>query len=114
MMVSVLGYLIVSSEKGSTMQGARPRQRPDVETHLLPDGSCLLYDPRSERGHTVNAAGALVWDYCDGRMTDTQIAEELVDLLPMVPSVRNDTSEFLAQLAEQGLLLVDGDVPNRE
>ena len=80
------------------------RRRPDVETHLLPDGTCLLFDPRADIGHTLNAAGALVWEYCDGERTDAEIAQELANLLPQVPQMRDDTLRLLDALAEQGLL----------
>lgn len=92
----------------------RPVRRPDVETHLLPDGTCLLFDPERDEGHTLNAAGALVWDYCDGALTAGEIAQELCDLLPQHPEVREDTSLLLTQLAEHGLLLSAEDVPLRQ
>jgi hypothetical protein len=82
-----------------------PRRRPDVETHLLPDGSCLLFDPEQAEGHTLNLAGALVWDYCDGTLTGAEIVQELDALLPQQADVHQDTTRLLAQLAERGLLL---------
>ena len=37
--------------------GAFPQQRADVETYLMPDGSCVLFDPRLGEGFTLNVAG---------------------------------------------------------
>jgi hypothetical protein len=91
----------------------RPTRRPNVETHLLPDGTCLLFDPERDEGHTLNVAGALVWDYCDGTLSALQIAQELADLLPQHPEVREETSLLLTQLAAYGLLLPRTDDPPR-
>jgi hypothetical protein len=90
---------------------SHPRRRPDVETHVLPDGTCLLFDPRGEEGHTLNAAGALVWDYCDGERTAAEIAQELVSLLPDHPQAREETAALLADMAGRGLLLSPDDAP---
>ena len=81
------------------------RRRPDVETHVLPDGTCLLFDPVGNEGYVLNAAGALVWDYCDGMLTGAEIAQELVALLPEHPEVREETERILQDLAERGLVL---------
>ena len=91
-------------------QLTRLRQRPDVDTCVFPDGTCLLFDSRQGKGYTLNIAGALVWDYCDGTMTTEQIAIELANLLPEHPEVRAETERMLTELAEYGLLwcAVDG------
>jgi hypothetical protein len=81
------------------------RQHPEVESHFLPDGTCLLFDPMTNQGYTLNLAGALVWDYCDGALTESQIAQELVELLPQEPAVRAETEQLLRDLVERGLLV---------
>lgn len=81
------------------------RQHPEVESHFLPDGTCLLFDPMTNQGYTLNVAGALVWDYCDGALTDRQIAQELVDLLPQYPDVQTETAQLLCELVERGMLI---------
>lgn len=91
-----------------------PQQRPNVETHLLPDGTCLLFDPQREEGFALNAAGALVWDYCDGTLTGDEIARELENLLPLHPAMREETAQLLAELSERGLLLPAEVTPARE
>ncbi len=89
--------------KGETSQ-ERPRQQPEVETHVLPDGTCLLFDNRTEMGHVLNAIGALVWDYCDGTLTVDQIAGEIAGLLPEQPLVRDDVARLIAELRTLDLL----------
>lgn len=81
------------------------RQHPEVESHYLPDGTCLLFDPTANKGYTLNVAGALVWDYCDGVLTDSQIAQELVELLPGHPDVQAETEHLLRELVECGILI---------
>jgi hypothetical protein len=80
-------------------------QRTDIETHIMPDGTCLLFDTVSNEGRALNAAGALTWDYCDGTLSAGEIADELVALLTNEPQVRADTLALLAELAQSGYLV---------
>ena len=83
---------------------ATPRQRDDIETHLMPDGSALLYDPVTDEGHVLNVAGSFIWEYCDGTLTPDQIAAELADVLPNSPDIPAEALRLLAELAAKGLL----------
>ncbi len=85
-------------------EAARLRQQPFVETHILPDGSCLLFDPVADRGFALNASGALVWDYCDGKLTGAEVAQEMANLLPQYADIGMVTEELLSELLELGLL----------
>lgn len=82
-----------------------PRRRPDIETHILPDGTCLLFDPRALQGHALSAFGALVWDYCDGTVSRAQITSEVGGLLPETPQLRDEVIHLLDQFASNGLLV---------
>ncbi len=86
-------------------------QRADIETHIMPDGTCLLYDPVSNEGRALNAAGALVWDYCDGTLSVGEIADELATLLSVEPKTRADTIALLGDLAQSGYLVVSEGAP---
>ena len=81
--------------------GAFPLRRAEVETYLLPDGSCVLFDPRLGEGFTLNAAGALVWEYCDAALSSDEIAREVAALLPNEPQAYTDG---LAVIANPSLL----------
>jgi hypothetical protein len=81
----------------------RPQRRPDIETHLLPDSTCLLFDPRTEDGHVLNVAGALIWDYCDGILTSEEIATEVAALVPNIDSMRSEALQLIDQFAEMNL-----------
>jgi hypothetical protein len=80
------------------------RRRSDVETHVLPDGSCLLFDLATEKSYTLNAAGALVWEYCDGELSGAEVAQEMVDLVPQEADMERVTEELLSELTGLGLL----------
>ena len=82
-----------------------PTRRPEVETHLLPDGTCLLFDPIASEGHVLNAVGALVWDYCDGTVSRGDMADEIGNLLPEMSQLRDEVVHLLDQFADLGLLL---------
>ncbi|HEV2237156.1 MAG TPA: PqqD family peptide modification chaperone, partial [Ktedonobacterales bacterium] len=77
----------------------------DVETHVLPDGSCLLYDPVARQGHVLDATGALAWDYCDGTLGAEAIADEIAALMPQVAALRDEVLGLLSDFAARGLLL---------
>ena len=83
----------------------RPQARPDVETYVLPDGSCLLFDPVSSEGLALSLVGALVWDYCDGALTDAEIADEIAALTPENTGLRDEVMQFLKEFTRNGLLL---------
>lgn len=83
-----------------------PLARPDVETHVLPDGSCLLFDPTTQEGHALDLVGALVWDYCDGTATRHAIAASVAELVPQDESLRDQVLRIFDELYRQGLLLV--------
>lgn len=81
-----------------------PRRRDDVETAILPDGSCLLFDPVTNNGHALNASGAFIWDCCDGKMSVGAVADELAKLLPSEPEMRSQALEMIALLLRMGLV----------
>jgi hypothetical protein len=83
---------------------AFPLRRADVETYLMPDGSCVLFDPRQGECLTLNAAGALVWEYCDAALSTDEIAREVASLLPNEPQAYTDGLAVMSQLRELGLL----------
>ena len=84
--------------------GAFPLRRADVETYLMPDGSCVLFDPRLGEGFTLNAAGALVWEYCDAALSTEESAREVASLLPNEPHAYTDELAVMSQLLELDLL----------
>jgi Coenzyme PQQ synthesis protein D (PqqD) len=80
-----------------------PRQRENIETHLMPDGSALLYDPATGKGHVLNVTGSFIWEYCDGTLMPDQIAADLAELLPQEPNLHAEALRLIAELEALGL-----------
>jgi hypothetical protein len=71
---------------------------------VLPDGSSLLFDPATDAGHVLDAVGSLVWDYCDGALSEDEIADEVAGLLPDETHLSTEVRRLLADFAQAGLL----------
>jgi hypothetical protein len=83
---------------------SRPTRRGDVETYVIPDGASLLFDPVTEAGYPLDLVCSLVWDYCDGMLSELEIAHEIAALLPDAADAASCTLAILDDLARQGLL----------
>lgn len=79
-----------------------PIRRPDLETHILPDGSCLIFDPATNQGRALNAGGSLVWDYCDGELDAGMIAHEVAALFASAEPAREAALQLLDELEQLG------------
>jgi hypothetical protein len=55
---------------------SKPRARGEVLCREVDDGF-ILYDPRKEKAHSLNASAAYVWDRLDGSQSLAEIAESL-------------------------------------
>ena len=71
--------------------------------------SSALFDPRQGEGLTLNAAGALVWDYCDAALSTEEVAREVASLLPNEPQAYTDGLAVMSQLLELGLLEIQSE-----
>jgi hypothetical protein len=86
------------------MAGSQLVRRADIETHVLPDGTSLLFDPVTDTGHVLDALGSLVWDYCDGALNADDITIEVASLLPDKSRLAAEVRPLLADFAVAGLL----------
>ncbi|HZC05975.1 MAG TPA: hypothetical protein VE338_10065 [Ktedonobacterales bacterium] len=84
---------------------SHPVRRPDVETYVLPDGTSLLFDPASESGLPLDTLSSLIWDYCDGALSDDDIAQEIAALLPQITDARAHALTVIEGFKQYGLLL---------
>lgn len=91
--------------QGSLSHESVPTRRPDVETYLLPDGTCLLFDPLAAEGHVLSVLGALVWDYCDGTTNRDEVTAQIAGLLPEAVHLPDEVVELLDRFEDLGLLL---------
>jgi len=82
-----------------------PKRRTDVHAESLPDGSVLLFDPVNMTGYPMSASAGAIWQVCDGAHSFEQIVNDLHSVYDAGrDQIERDTTAFLEQLAEIGLL----------
>jgi len=89
-----------------------PLARTDELVVQKTDNEHLIYDLRTNKAICLNQTAALVWRHCDGKHSVSDIAKELEKKLGL------EVSEDLVllainQLANEGLLLAGGELPER-
>jgi hypothetical protein len=90
---------------------AMPKVRAGVETYIVPDGTCFLYDPASDASYALDQVGALVWDFCGGNTPVATIIAEVADLLPAGEDVAGRVTNLLAEFASERLLVATEEWP---
>ncbi len=63
--------------------------------------SIILY---SGKMHSLNVLGTEIWKLCDGRSVDDIVSELLKSFDVEEDVLRNDVSEFLKQMKNEGLI----------
>lgn len=91
---------------------SHPVRRADIETFVLPDGTTLLYNPVTESGLPLDTLSSLIWDYCDGELSDAEIASEIVALLPQIANVEAHVLTVIQGFDEYGLLTRSAHAPS--
>jgi hypothetical protein len=85
-----------------------PRVRRDLVCVVL-DDELVVYDPRAQTLHHLNAAATLVWDQCNGRRTVPNIAEAIARRSGVaVDVVLRDVVDLLQRLRAAELLVDPG------
>ncbi len=76
-----------------------------MRCELLPDGSGLLYDPRTQVATAITATAVQVWAACDGTRSPAAIADHLAATYDAPPEViLRDVTALLTDLGARGLL----------
>ncbi|MDA0748181.1 MAG: HPr-rel-A system PqqD family peptide chaperone [bacterium] len=78
--------------------------RNELPNHKI-DDDLVLYDPATDRVHTLNPTARLIWEGCDG----TAEIEDLVHALTTryeisFETARTDVEQTLQQLLDMGLI----------
>ena len=83
----------------------RPAKAPGLVDGEVVDGMMVLQE-QADRVHHLNPSAAVIFELCDGERTVEQIAAEVGELygLPAVPL--EETQACVAQLQEEGLVLL--------
>jgi hypothetical protein len=83
------------------------RVAPDVKASLHPNGVVLIHLGRGTV-FSANRVGAMIWNGAAERWSIERVAESISSEFHIAPAtVKQDTAEFLAQLAAEGLLVPD-------
>ena len=66
----------------------------------------LLYDPSTDKVHTLNATASLIWNLCDGKHSLGEIKRAIYENFSIKETmeVEKDILENLKELQELGLL----------
>lgn len=89
--------------KGRGMRGF-PVQRPDIVRKRV-DEEVLLFDTQSQEAHFINQTAELIWDLCDGKHNEEDIAKEISSKYDMdVSRVLGDVRILLSEFEEKQLL----------
>ena len=84
----------------------QPKAREDVVFRALAD-EWVLYDPRTQDLHVLNATAAAVWACCDGTLDAGGIAREVaahMEGAPPLEAVLEDVTRVLERFRSDGLL----------
>lgn len=80
------------------------RPSPDVQSANM-DGETVLLDLNSGRYYTINRLGSLIWDFCTGDHTISDIHAVLCDRFNVAPErALDDLVTLVNQLIQEGLL----------
>jgi hypothetical protein len=84
---------------------AKPLRFSDAHHQVLPDGSSLLFDPRTLETFAISQTAALVWERCDGTQDVDAIVSELFEAYAAPRHViAEDVGKLLEHLASVGLV----------
>lgn len=82
-----------------------PVPNPAVVSREVPDGGRVMVNCDTGTALAINATGALVWTFIDGRRSPGAIAEEVGRHFGMAPeAVQADIDSLLATLAADGFV----------
>lgn len=87
-------------------------RRDDLIVEKLPD-EVLVYDLKTDKAHCLNHTAALIWENCDGKKNEGDIAALLQSELKS-PMSAEAVLLGVAELDSFGLLNVDAAAPQRQ
>lgn len=80
------------------------RPSPDVQGTNM-DGETVLLDLSTGRYYTLNRLGSIIWEYCTGSNTISDIHPILCDRFDVAPErALDDLVTLVTQLTQEGLL----------
>ena len=86
------------------MSPERPCQAEGLEVHEVADG-LVVYDPRADRVHYLNASASVVFELCSGQRTVEQIAAIVAQTWGLPSAPGPDVARCVGQLLSEGVLV---------
>ncbi len=86
-----------------------PQRDPAVAYRVLPGGDLVLLHLDTGFYYSSGAVGARVWELCDGRRHERELAELVAaEYEVSQETAATDVLDFLEELAREGLVRLDG------
>lgn len=83
-----------------------PQARVDVQSADF-GSEVMIYDPRSDLYHFLNATARQIWQLCDGSHGIDDMVDDVLKTFPQVPEtqVRRDVERVVQDFVEKGLVV---------
>ncbi|PIQ85769.1 MAG: hypothetical protein COV74_07435 [Candidatus Omnitrophica bacterium CG11_big_fil_rev_8_21_14_0_20_45_26] len=82
--------------------------KPKGKSHIVfqpAQEGCLLLNQKTDQMHSLNAAAAFIWTFCDGRHSIQDIEEAFLKHAKLPPEeAKKEIDKTLAELHSLGLL----------
>jgi hypothetical protein len=90
-------------------QATKVRQSPQVAAReLSADEGAVLLHLETAHYHGVNPVGVLIWELLDGERTVSDVVDAVrAQVQGAPPQLENDVLQFLNDIHERGLVVVD-------
>lgn len=78
----------------------------EIKTTLMPDGHVVLFNSKTEWAQVLNPVGALVWEFCDGSTSLSDMTNEIGKLLEIHDTaiLQDDINSLIQELLDLGLV----------
>ncbi len=81
-----------------------PIKKEGLELSEVKDGF-IVYDPENERVHYLNATASVIFELCDGKHGEKEIAAFVATTFGLSEPPLADVRQTLEQLTSEGVLL---------
>jgi hypothetical protein len=76
---------------------------PDLDVHEVPDGYVVYHGTKDSVSY-LNKTAAIVFEFCDGKLSDDDIVQRVLKLFDTPDSSRGEIEACFEQLTKEGLI----------
>jgi hypothetical protein len=76
---------------------------PDLDVHEVPDGY-LIYHGTNDSVSYLNTSAAVVFEFCDGKLSAEEIVSRVIKLFGLGESSRDEINGCIESLVKEGLI----------